>query len=170
LICIRPAAAARRLKARTNGRWPCAPVPRLTITPRGRPRSRGSERLANRRFAHRFGTRIANFGRLCENCKFDPDRAAEFESVDTALHVAADPSPEAGWRGSSHATSICCRTSWQQPSNTASGCGLRSSNFDVAGNRFGRSALTTTLEPVPINPSGASKLFGERVSKMFAER
>ena len=40
----------------------------------------------------------------------------------------------------------------------------------VVGHLFGRGALTTTMEPAPINSYGASKLFGERVGKMFAER
>jgi NAD dependent epimerase/dehydratase family len=45
-----------------------------------------------------------------------------------------------------------------------------SSNFVVVGHRFGRGAQTTTMEPAPINPYGASKLFSERVGTMFAER
>jgi nucleoside-diphosphate-sugar epimerase len=45
-----------------------------------------------------------------------------------------------------------------------------SSNFVVVGRRFGRGAQTTTMEPAPINPYGASKLFSERVGTMFAER
>ena len=44
-----------------------------------------------------------------------------------------------------------------------------SSNFVVAGHRFAAGPLTTTMEPAPINPYGASKLFGERIGRMFAE-
>jgi nucleoside-diphosphate-sugar epimerase len=34
---------------------------------------------------------------IAELSTFDPDWAAEFEGVDTVLHVAAHPSPRAGW-------------------------------------------------------------------------
>jgi NAD+ dependent glucose-6-phosphate dehydrogenase len=79
---------------------------------------------------------------------FDQDWTAKFAGVDTALHVAADPNPRAG---------------------RARRVVFASSNF-VVGHRFGRGGQTTTMEPAPINPYGASKLFSERVGTMFAER
>lgn len=45
-----------------------------------------------------------------------------------------------------------------------------SSNYVVAGYRFRRDRLTSEIEPAPINAYGASKLVGERLGKMFAER
>ena len=45
-----------------------------------------------------------------------------------------------------------------------------SSNWVMAGYRFGTERLTTDLPPWPINPYGHSKLFGERVGRSFAEQ
>lgn len=102
---------------------------------------------------------------------YDEDWAAQFVGVDTVLHVAADPSPRAGWaRIQSRNIDLLLNVLAAAHAHSVRRVVFASSNFVVAGHRFGRGALTTTMEPAPINPYGASKLFGERVGKMFAER
>jgi nucleoside-diphosphate-sugar epimerase len=86
------------------------------------------------------------------------------------LHVAADPSPRADWaRIQSRNIDLLLNVLAAAQQQRIRRVVFASSNFVVAGHRFGRGALTTTMEPAPINPYGASKLFGERVGKMFAE-
>jgi NAD+ dependent glucose-6-phosphate dehydrogenase len=102
---------------------------------------------------------------------FDPTWAAAFDGVDTVLHVAADPSPRAGWgRVQSRNIDLLLNVMVAAQQHHVRRVVFASSNFVVAGHRFGRDPLTTTMEPAPINPYGASKLFGERIGKMFAER
>jgi hypothetical protein len=102
---------------------------------------------------------------------YDQDWAAEFDGVDTVLHVAADPSPRAGWgRIQSRNIDLLLNVLATAEQHRVRRVVFASSNFVVTGHRFGREALTPTMEPAPINPYGASKLFGERVGKMFAER
>jgi nucleoside-diphosphate-sugar epimerase len=87
------------------------------------------------------------------------------------LHVAADPSPRAGWaRIQSRNIDLLLNVMAAAQTHGVRRVVFASSNFVVAGHRFTRERLTTTMEPAPINPYGASKLFGERLGKMFAER
>lgn len=102
---------------------------------------------------------------------WDEGWAGSFRGVDTVLHVAADPSPWAGW-GSIQRLNLDLLFNVMAAAQQQ---GVRrvvfaSSNYVVAGYRFGRERLTTDMEPRPINPYGASKLVGERVGKLFAER
>lgn len=102
---------------------------------------------------------------------YDESWAGSFAGVDTVLHVAADPSPRASW-GSVQARNLDLFLNVMAAAHRH---GVRrvvfaSSNFVVAGHRFARTPLTTAMEPAPINAYGASKLVGERVGWMFAER
>ena len=102
---------------------------------------------------------------------YDESWAGQFAGVDTVLHVAADPSPHASW-GRIQALNLDLLLNVMA---AAQRHGVRrvvfaSSNFVVAGHRFAAGKLTTMMEPAPISAYGASKLFGERVGKMFAER
>lgn len=120
---------------------------------------------------------------LCLNPQQDPEvqtadlsvwdeRWAErFAGVDTVLHVAADPSPWASWASVQ-------RLNFDLLFNVLAAAqqhGVRrfvfaSSNYVVAGHRFSDLPLTAAMDPWPVNPYGASKLVGERVGRMFAER
>jgi NAD+ dependent glucose-6-phosphate dehydrogenase len=102
---------------------------------------------------------------------YDEDWAAEFNGVDTVLLVAADPSPRASWaRIQSRNIDLLLNVMAAAQLHRVRRVVFASSNFVVAGHRFARSVLSTSMEPAPINAYGASKLFGERVGKMFAER
>lgn len=115
-------------------------------------------------------SRVAGI-QTCDLSVYDESWAAAFEGVDTVLHVAADPSPWAGW-GRIQALNLDLLFNVVAAAQQK---GVRrvvfaSTNYVVAGYRFRDDALTTDLEPRPINPYGASKLVGERLGKMFAER
>jgi nucleoside-diphosphate-sugar epimerase len=102
---------------------------------------------------------------------WDESWVETFRGVDTVLHVAADPSPWASW-GSVQRLNLDLLLNVLAAAQQQ---GVRrvvfaSSNYVVAGYRFRPEPLTTTMEPRPINPYGASKLMGERVGRMFAER
>ena len=120
---------------------------------------------------------------LCLNPKSDPEVitadlsrwddswASSFAGIDSVLHVAADPSPVARW-GQIQTLNLDLLFNVMA---AAQQHGVRrfvfaSSNFVVAGHRFETVPLTTDMEPAPINAYGASKLVGERLGKMFAER
>ncbi len=102
---------------------------------------------------------------------YDDAWAERFAGVDTVLHVAADPSPRAGWgRVQARNLDLLLNVMAAAQRHGVRRVVFASSNFVVAGHRHASGALTTSMEPAPINPYGASKLFGERVGKMFAER
>jgi nucleoside-diphosphate-sugar epimerase len=93
-----------------------------------------------------------------------------FAGVDTVLHVAANPSPCASWaRMQSLNIDPLLNVMAAVQRHHVRRVVFASSNFVVAGHRFAPDALTTTMAPSPINPYGASKLFSERLGKMFAE-
>ncbi len=102
---------------------------------------------------------------------YDESWAAEFAGVDTVLHVAADPSPRAGWgRIQARNLDLLFNVLAAAQLHGVRRVVFASSNFVVAGHRFSDAPLTADIEPAPINPYGASKLVGERIGKMFAER
>ena len=102
---------------------------------------------------------------------FDQARAAEFDGVDTVLHVAADPEPARRLGADPVAQHrSAAERHGRSPAAPCPAGGLRQLKLCRRRPSLSAGALTTTMEPAPINPSGASKLFGERVGKMFAER
>jgi NAD+ dependent glucose-6-phosphate dehydrogenase len=102
---------------------------------------------------------------------WDEAWAKAFEGVDTVLHAAADPSPFAGWASIQRLNlDLLLNVMAAAQQRGVRRVVFASSNYVMAGYRFGNERLTTDLEPFPINPYGTSKLFGERVGKMFAER
>lgn len=120
---------------------------------------------------------------LCLNPKNDPQVIkadlsrwedgweSHFAGIDTVLHVAADPSPVASWgRIQTLNLDLLFNVMAAAQQNGVRRFVFASSNFVVAGHRFSDAPLTTDMEPAPINAYGASKLVGERLGKMFAER
>ncbi len=100
---------------------------------------------------------------------FEPAWAAAFDGVDTVLHLAGESSPAAPWasvvRDNVDATLNVFRAA------TAAGVGrvvFASSNWVLGGHRFGDEQLTPDTPPRPVNPYGASKLFGERAGCQLA--
>ena len=101
---------------------------------------------------------------------YDEAWGRQFEGVDTVLHIAADPSPRARWaRVQTLNLDLLLNVLAAAQKRGVRRVIFASSNFVVAGHRFADSPLTTSMEPAPINAYGTSKLFGERIGKMFAE-
>ena len=103
--------------------------------------------------------------------RFDAGWAALFEGVDTAVHLAADPDPHAGW-ASLQANNLDALFNIMAAAQQQ---GVRrvvfaSSNHVMGGYRFSDASLTEAAEPKPGNDYGAAKLMGERLGKMFFER
>lgn len=113
---------------------------------------------------------------LCLNPENDPsvatadlsemheDWASQFDGVDTVIHLAGNPKPSADWpvvlKGNIDVT--------LNVYEAARRAGVKrvvfaSSNWTMAGYRFGDQRLTTDLPPRPVNGYGAAKLFGERL-------
>lgn len=102
---------------------------------------------------------------------YDEAWSQHFAGVDTVLHVAADPSPIASWgRIQRLNLDLLFNVMAAAQQNGVRRFVFASSNFVVAGHRFSSVPLTTGMEPKPINAYGTSKLVGERLGKMFAER
>ena len=102
---------------------------------------------------------------------YDEGWASLFGGVDTVLHAAADPSPWATWDSIQKLNlDLLCNVLTAAQKSGVRRVVFASSNFVVAGHRFAKGALTAGMPPYPINPYGASKLVGERIGKMFAER
>jgi len=109
--------------------------------------------------------------RTCDLSIYDESWAQAFEGVDTVLHIAADPSPWAGWaRIQQLNLDLLFNVMAAAHQKGVRRVVFASSNYVVAGYRFRREPLTTAMVPRPINPYGASKLVGERLGKMYAER
>lgn len=101
---------------------------------------------------------------------FHDDWARHFAGVDTVLHLAGDPSPRASWT-SAQRNNIDATHNVVEASCRA---GVRrmvfaSSNWVLAGHRFGTIPLEAATEPYPVNPYGISKLVGERIGRAASE-
>ena len=101
---------------------------------------------------------------------FHEEWARRFAGVDTVLHLAGDPSPQASWTSALH-NNIDATHNVVEASCRA---GVRrvvfaSSNWVLAGHRFGSATLDAATEPYPVNPYGISKLVGERIGRAASE-
>jgi len=107
----------------------------------------------------------------CDLSVYDERWAQSFKGVDTVLHIAADPSPWAGWdRIQQLNLDLLFNVMAAAHQKGVRRVVFASSNYVVAGYRFKQDRLTTAIGPRPINPYGASKLVGERLGKMYSER
>ena len=107
----------------------------------------------------------------CDLSVYDEAWAQAFAGVDTVLHIAADPSPWADWdRIQKLNLDLLFNVMAAAHQEGVRRVVFASTNYVVAGYRFKRNRLTTETGPRPINPYGASKLVGERLGKMYAER
>ena len=124
-------------------------------------------------------TKVVRFGRNSANL---PDVvtadlshygswARSFGGVDAVLHLAADPRPVSDWAAVTKlnidlALNVFRAAEEAQVRRIV----FASSNWVVAGYRFGRERLTSCIPPRPVNPYGASKLFIERAGIALGER
>jgi len=102
---------------------------------------------------------------------YDEGWARQFADVDAVIHLAGDPSPRSPWASiQRHGIDLTMNVLQAARRQGARRVIFASSNWVMAGYRFGTERLTTDLPPWPINPYGHGKLFGERAGRSFAEQ
>lgn len=102
---------------------------------------------------------------------WDESWVAQFRDVDTVVHLAGNPSPRASWQQVERLNIDLTQNVYE----AAARGGVRrlvfaSSNWVMAGYRPAEGPIGTTAPPWPVNPYGASKLFGERLGRSYHER
>jgi nucleoside-diphosphate-sugar epimerase len=94
-----------------------------------------------------------------------------FAEVDAVVHLAADPGPKASWASIQRLNFDLTMNVYEAAARQgAKRLIFASSNWVVAGHRFGSEPLTAEMEPYPVNPYGVSKLVGERLGRSYSER
>ena len=102
--------------------------------------------------------------------RYDGAWPQRFEGVDTVIHLAGDPSPRSPWSSiQPNNVDLTLNVFQAARLHRCRRVIFASSNWVMAGYRFGSERLTTDLPPRPINPYGQAKLFGERLGRSFAE-
>jgi len=102
---------------------------------------------------------------------YDPSWAQQFEGVDTVVHLAGDSSMNASWASiQKRNIDLTLNVFHAARHYRVRRIVYASSNWVMAGYRDGQERLTTDLPPWPVNPYGASKLFGERAVRSRAEQ
>jgi len=102
---------------------------------------------------------------------YDEAWAAQFARADAVVHLAGIPSPASSWADVQHLNIDLTHNVYEAAArHGAKRVIFASSNWTMAGHRFGDFPLTTAHEPAPVNPYGISKLVGERIGRAFAEQ
>jgi NAD(P)-dependent dehydrogenase (short-subunit alcohol dehydrogenase family) len=130
-----------------------------------------------------FSSRGARLRLLCLNPKNDPDVitadlshfddtwAREFENVDAVIHLAGDPYATASWQSvQKNNIDLTLNVFRAAQNHLAKKIVFASSNWVMAGYRFGTERLTTDLSPWPINAYGCGKLLCERAGRQLMQR
>lgn len=114
---------------------------------------------------HEPGVTTADLSRV------DQQWTSRFEGVDVVLHLAAQSSPQAGWADVvPHNIDATLNVFEAAVRGGVGRVVFASSIWTMAGYRFGRERLGTTMPPRPTNPYGMSKLAGERIGRSYAAR
>ena len=103
--------------------------------------------------------------------EWDAGWVTQFAGVDSVIHLAGNPSPDASWASVQRLNIDLTANVYE----AAAAQGVRrvvfaSSNWVMAGHRPDQARLTTDMQPYPINPYGVSKLIGERMGRSMHER
>jgi NAD+ dependent glucose-6-phosphate dehydrogenase len=102
---------------------------------------------------------------------YDETWARLFEDVDVVIHLAGDPYASASWMSVLRFNIDLTFNVFRAAQNhNAKRIVFASSNWIMAGYRFGPERLTTHLAPKPINPYGCGKLFCERAGLQLAQQ
>jgi NAD+ dependent glucose-6-phosphate dehydrogenase len=103
---------------------------------------------------------------MADLAEWDDSWARQFAGVDTVIHLAGDPSPQASWASVQRLNIDLTANVYEAVArHNVRRVVFASSNWVMAGHRPGTGALTTDMEPYPINPYGVSKLIGERMGR-----
>ena len=96
--------------------------------------------------------------------------ARRFQGAETVVHLAASAPALSSWdEVVPHNIDAVLNIGHAAVAHGVKRIILASSNWVVAGHRFGEATLTPDLPPRPVNPYGASKLFAERYGRHLAE-
>ncbi len=107
----------------------------------------------------------------CDLSVWDEAWVRRFAGVDAVVHLAGDPRPSAPWASIQRLNIDLLMNVYEAAVRQgAKRLVFASSNWTVAGRRFGTEALTTDVEPHPVNAYGVSKLIGERAGRSYWER
>lgn len=102
---------------------------------------------------------------------WDETWTQRLRNADAVIHLAGDPSPRATWASAQRLNIDLTLNVFEAAArNGAKRVIFASSNWVVAGHRFGTGPLTTEIEPYPVNPYGVSKLVGERLARSYSDR
>jgi NAD+ dependent glucose-6-phosphate dehydrogenase len=102
---------------------------------------------------------------------WNDDWVDEFTDVDAVVHFAGRPSPRTSWADAVRYNFDLTQNVYEAAARKgAKRVIFASSNWTMAGHRFGDGVLSTDREPFPINPYGVSKLVGERLGRSYHER
>lgn len=128
-----------------------------------------------------FAARGVRLRLLCLNPRNDPQAvtvdlslydeawARQFEGVDAVIHLAGDAYATASWESVQRFNiDLTLNVFRAAQIHHARRIVFASSNWVMAGYRFGAERLTTALAPQPINPYGCGKLLCERVGRQLA--
>ncbi len=100
---------------------------------------------------------------------YDESWARAFTGADAVIHLAGMPSPLATWEEAQRLNiDMTLHVARAARTHRARRIVFASSNWVMAGYRFGTERLTTGLPPRPLNPYGVSKLIGERIGASAA--
>ena len=103
--------------------------------------------------------------------RYEETWAREFADVDAVIHLAGDPYATASWASVQRFNiDLTLNVFRAAEAYHARRIVFASSNWVMAGYRFGAERLTTDLTPWPINPYGCGKLFCERAGLHLARQ
>jgi NAD+ dependent glucose-6-phosphate dehydrogenase len=101
---------------------------------------------------------------------YDEAWARAFEGVDAVIHLAGDPYSTASWESvQKHNIDLTLNVFRAAEEHHTKRIVFASSNWVMAGYRFGTERLTTELAPWPINPYGCGKLLCERAGRQLSQ-
>ena len=107
----------------------------------------------------------------CDLFEWDERWVALFQGVDAVIHLAGEPSPSASWATIERQNLDLTMNVYEAAARQgAKRLIFASSNWVVAGHRFGTEPLTANMPPYPVNPYGVSKLIGERLGRSYSDR
>ena len=96
---------------------------------------------------------------------------ARFAGVDSVFHLAGNPSPATPWHSAQRLNiDLTANVYEAAAAHRVRRVIFASSNWVMAGHRWSEGALTTDMEPYPVNPYGVSKLVGERMGHALHHR
>lgn len=100
---------------------------------------------------------------------YDEAWARQFVDVDAVIHLAGDPYATAPWASVLLNIDLTLNVFRAAQDHGSRRIVFASSNWVMAGYRFGTERLTTDLPPWPTNPYGSAKLLCERAGRQLAE-